>query len=145
MEYDTSAVRKRYFNTARRLVDKHPEMDEHRILMVAVGFVGSKVVGYGFNKEKTDPIMKRIAKKYGIRSMYKDYYKPYLSNCQHAEVNCLKNCDRVPEAVIVLRRRADDSVAEARPCEVCHKVLMESGVKTVYYTTETRVQELRLQ
>lgn len=75
-----------------------------------------------FNCLKTNP---RLCK-------YYDY--PYL----HAEANCilslgLDNCEG--KAIYVARALRDGSLALAKPCVSCHKLIVDVGIKTVYYST----------
>lgn len=63
-------------------------------------------------------------------------YHPWA--CLHAEVDAclgLRPYDVSGSDAYVVRVLADESLAMARPCDMCRAVLRKMGVKRVYFTT----------
>jgi|WetSurSiteA1Bulk_404760.scaffolds.fasta_scaffold00002_30 deoxycytidylate deaminase len=100
------------------------------VQMGAVVVSGKSIVGVGFNRvSKTHPIS---------RSQF-----PGL----HAEVDCIIGVDRrhlVGATMYVYREHKDGSLAMSKPCLRCQDVLIESGIKTVYYTTDKGIQKFSI-
>lgn len=100
----------------------------------AVCFAGSRVLGYGYNKSKTEASIIDYANK--VDSMYDDSKTELISHCRHAEVDALKKV-HYPEkitCIIVVRKTKNGDGAMAKPCNICQQVLKEAGVVTVYFS-----------
>lgn len=115
---------------SHRLCLRHP--DDYRIRMVAIGLRGPNILGFGWNNPKTHPMAKEAGR--WIPSMYGNSGSDYKSHRTHAEMHCLMNCRTTPEWMVVTRLNEFDEHAMAKPCLVCQKILIESGVKKVFYT-----------
>lgn len=61
----------------------------------------------------------------------------------HAEYKAVKNLDTSNDYILyVARLTKDGNHAMAKPCDSCMKMLSESGVKAVFYTTENGIEKL---
>ena len=91
--------------------------------------VGAMVVGksvwWGYNKRKTHPWLKKYK--------YKEW------SCVHAELDALlkahRNADVEGSSLYVARLMRDNKWGMAKPCEGCMGVIVELGIKEVFYST----------
>lgn len=117
-----------FFNLARAaaLMSTHPK---HQVGAV---IVNKKPISIGANLYKTHPIFANMVDgKYSI----------------HAEVKAILSCPRsklIGSEMWVYREKADGTPAIAKPCKNCQKVLIEAGVKKVYYTTDDGFDSMEL-
>lgn len=127
------------FETARRLLKKHPDEDYY-VNIIAVGFCGNRVISYGFNSPKTHPRMKEVADKYNIKTMYEHSKRDYVSRCLHAELDAINNATKPLDKLVVLRENSMGELACARPCRICQHIIKEEGIKDVYYSDEGKIK-----
>lgn len=66
---------------------------------------------------------------------------PYRNDQAHAEARLAKKLD-VGSTVIVVRVRPDGRLAMAKPCKSCELILKSRGVRKVYFSTNSEVDEL---
>jgi deoxycytidylate deaminase len=99
---------------------------------------GNRVVSYGYNQKKTDPLQHQYAKTEGC-----DYI--------HAEIHALKNALRVLDpdelsecTLFVARAKRPHKGSKrwiqgiAKPCPGCQKAISDFGIGTTVYTLDTR-------
>lgn len=102
------------------------EFYAHRV--GAVIFKGSVPVAVGFNRQKSHP--------------------DNLCFTQHAEFNALIRCkDRYdPKTLImyVARLTRTDYLSYSRPCDECQELILNTGLKRVYYSNYQGKAELLL-
>lgn len=91
----------------------------HRYKVGCVIVVHGRPVSVGWNVIKTHPT-------------YTNEEHPSI----HAEVKAIINarCDVTGGVAYVYRETRDGLPAIARPCDMCYNVLVEAGIKNVYYT-----------
>lgn len=92
----------------------------YKIRLGAVIFKGSKVLAIGFNKSHP------LAVKY------------WTFGTIHAEIDAILNTKYTllkGASLFVLREHADGTLANAKPCHMCTKVMKEFGLKECYYST----------
>ena len=94
-----------------------------------------KIVAFGVNRYKTDPIQDRFKK--NPDSIY-----------LHAEVSAVKNalrvidlddfrkCDMFVARIKRLEYGGEYVYATAKPCEGCSRCIAEFGIRNVYYTVD---------
>jgi deoxycytidylate deaminase len=94
---------------------------DHRYKVGCVIVVHSRPVSVGWNVIKTHPT-------------YTSEKHPSI----HAEVKAVitSRCDITGGIAYVYRETRDGKPAIARPCDFCYSVLLEAGIKTVYYSSE---------
>lgn len=134
-------MRSRYKSIVTRLIHSHPHQDSW--MLCAVGFKGSRVCSIGYNKPKTEPSTRHLIKKHSIQKMYEDAKHCYLSECRHAEVDCLKN-QRGMDTLVICRHKKDGSMGLARPCKICQAALRDSSVTRIFYSTPQGYEEMRV-
>lgn len=129
-------------NTARRLLQKHPDPD-FQYNLVAVAYRGSNLIEYGFNRPKTHPKLREVAERYNIQKMYDHSDSEWIPAHHHAEIGCMKNVSSGVECVVIVGiSTSDDSLLTSKPCNPCMKMLEECGVgEVVYYDGEKFVKE----
>jgi len=118
-------VKQRFFDLARKL-SKHS--CHHKAQLGAVIVKGSQPIGLGFNKLKTTP-----------KSTH-----PWRAI--HAETAAILNaktdisgCD-----IYIFRENKNGEMAMSKPCTYCHLMLVEAGIRRVYYTTENGTEMMKL-
>jgi deoxycytidylate deaminase len=93
----------------------------HRVRIGAIVIQGKSIVGTGFNKAKTHPLISR-------KSPHKKL---------HAEISAIIGVDRknlVGATMYVYRELLDGSIGICRPCCDCQEILQEAGIRIVHYT-----------
>ena len=81
----------------------------------------NKVLSVGYNSRKTNTIAK--------------HYKMQMTHAEcHAIIRCPEN-EIKGSTLIVVRARPSGKPGTARPCINCSKVIKDSGIKQVFYTT----------
>lgn len=121
---------KAYFRAAKA-ISEMSDYPIHKIGCVVVK--GHRIVSSGYNnKYKCHPLQAKLdTEKYGVACPGK----------LHAEIMALlplmrDNVDLRGCSIFVYRQRKDGTLAMARPCSVCQKVIKELGIKKVFYTIE---------
>lgn len=83
-----------------------------------------RIVRIGINSSKTHPRFKR---------QYKD---GTWAAHMHAEMDVLRFAEPGDDIEVMRFRKRLDTLAMARPCELCMSHIREAGIKTVRYTNE---------
>lgn len=101
----------------------------------AVVVSGKAILSTGYNSNKTRPLQHR----YNIYRHFKDYETSMPLG--HAEINALSrligkeiNWDKV--SIFIYRELKNGTIACARPCPACMKLIRDLGIKEFYYTNE---------
>ena len=119
-----------HFNLAVNMAKKSAS----RFRLGAVLAYKRRVISTGFNDmSRTHPLMKRYSR------------EKNFDLGLHAEVHsCIgvSADDLYGSELYVARILKNGSAAMARPCMVCQKFLLDVGIKSVYYTTDTGYGEL---
>ena len=115
----------KYFRTAKNLALTVP----HRFKVGAVLVRGHSIIGKGKNDmEKGHPLMSFYAT---------DEYKKYIG--LHAEFDAVRNLrpyDIRKGKLYVYRHRRNGTQGLASPCPVCVGVLIEKGVREVFFSKD---------
>jgi deoxycytidylate deaminase len=111
-----------YLSVARYLATKSSAKNTHGAVVVK----GGRVVGTGYNKNKNNP-----------HFVSPEHIK---TNCSvHAERSAIKDAGYdVKNAVIYIarvNRHGEDR--DSKPCSRCLKLIEESGIKRIVYTTQS--------
>lgn len=110
-------MKQKYFKLAQIVSKK----SSSRPKMGCVLIKKNRILSIGFNnRNKTHPKSKTIG------------------NFIHAELHAIVGVhpdDLKDSIAYVFREYANGDLAMAKPCSVCHKALIEAGVKHVFYTT----------
>jgi dCMP deaminase len=90
----------------------------------AVIYKGNRVVSIGFNKMKSHPKLANSDRYYAL----------------HAEMSAILNAkqDLTGCVMFVYREFANQKPAISRPCKNCLPVIIESGIKAVYYSDDNK-------
>lgn len=112
------------FKFALKRSKNHNFEKEYRLCALIIK--GGKIVSIGFNNNKYHSIIDKYNNK--------DY--PITL---HAEMNAIlkaraKGINIKGSKMLVLRLLSDGSVAIAKPCEVCQRIIKDYGIKRVKYT-----------
>ena len=121
----------RLFNIARNVSDMS---DFSRVKIGCVLACGNKIIGSGFNCEKTHP----------LQAIYNSERFEGGEAKLHAETHAIipllkKNIDWKNVQIYVFRDKKEDGkrvISMARPCKSCMKMIKDIGIKDIYYTTE---------
>lgn len=110
---------------ATSLLSTHPKYKMGAVI------VNKKPVSVGCNLYKTHPI---FANKEDAASI-------------HAEVKAILSCPRSKlkgSEIWVYRETANGRTALAKPCEACQRIIIEAGIKRIFYTTEDGYERIDL-
>lgn len=105
-----------------RIARAYSELSEMNYKMGAV-IVRQRPVAGGYNINKTHPVFADGERWYTIHAEMSALMKAAKYGMP------LKGC-----AIYVYREDAEGNPAQARPCEECMKMLIESGITEIYYT-----------
>ncbi len=78
---------------------------------------GSRIVGKGYNKLKTNPML-RV--KYGYHSI-------------HAEIDAIMKSNGKGDTLLVVRLRRLGDLSCSKPCDKCMKFAKDNGIKKIVY------------
>jgi tRNA(Arg) A34 adenosine deaminase TadA len=113
----------KYFRTAKKLA----ESVDHQFKIGAVLVRGHSIIGKGKNNmHKGHPVMSYYAE---------DNYKDFIGS--HAEHNCVRGLrpyDIGRGKLYVYRHRRNGTQGMARPCIACVGLLIERGVREVFFS-----------
>jgi deoxycytidylate deaminase len=119
-----------YFRAAEAM-SQLSDYEQHKLGCVVV--YKKRIISSGYNsKTKCHRIQAELdAERFGI----------YCPGRLHAESSALipllkSGIDLSKAAIYVYRKHKDGSLAMARPCSSCQKLIRQCGIKVCYYTTE---------
>ena len=101
--------------------------DHHQHKMAAVVIRKNKLISFGFNSLKTHT------------------KSPHLWKSTHAEFSAIKGINKEQlegASILVFREQRDGTMANARPCASCLKLIINSGIKKIYFTHKNGIQLL---
>ena len=120
-----------YFKMAREISfssDVNPKIG-------CVVVFGKAVISFGSNLNRTSPLQKRM-----------NFYKHFANfdeckHSKHAEINALspligKEINWKKVKIYIYRELKNGTIALARPCISCRKLIEKLGIKNIYYTNE---------
>jgi len=115
----------KYFRIAKRLSYKS---DSPHFQLGSVIVHGNKILGLGFNRNKTSP-----------KSSHPWHFI-------HSEIDALKNCSNKPidATIYVFRQNKHGELAEAKPCKYCLQSLKNYGIKKICYTVANGFKEEKI-
>ena len=106
--------------------------DHHRYRLAAAVVIRGRVISFGYNRMKTDPMQA----KYCVNKE-----RIYM----HAEIHAIKNAlrhisvDELKRATLLVLRTREDTASGwgmAKPCEGCMRAIAEFGIRNVKYTND---------
>ena len=129
----------KYFKLAKN-VSELSDYNKKNIKIGAVLVYKNRIIGTGYNTNKTSPIQMKYNKyretDENNRSYVAEEHLPFL----HAEMSCLLGAKDLDidwnKASIFVYRESDGKLRNCRCCSACMKALKDKGVKNIYYTTE---------
>ena len=105
-----------------------------RLKVVSFIIYKNKIINFGVNSNKTSPMQFYYRNKTSLSSI-----ENFLDR-EHAEINVLRrtylgdfNINKVE--LVIISKRSNGSYRLARPCCSCMRAVKDSGIKTIYYTT----------
>jgi len=110
-----------------QLALKVAELSDHRFSMGAVIARGSRVISFGVNKYKTHPLQI-------------NHHTGRLGGSIHAELDAILKAPyryRKDSQMCIGRVLKDGSPGNARPCKNCCKLLSDSGIYIIAYSTSS--------
>jgi deoxycytidylate deaminase len=113
-----------HFNLARQLSYKS-DHDSHHLGCVIT--YKNRVIGKGYNRNKTHPIS------HGL-----------YNNSIHAEMDALRSIRIPPKGrriAYIVRERKDGTLGMARPCEACMSHFKANNVYRIFYSTYNGFEE----
>lgn len=125
-----SKTNKAYFRAAKAVseLSNHPR---HKLGCVVVK--GHRIISSSCNSAtKCHPLQAKLDKeKYGVE----------CPGRVHAEISALlplirDKVDLSGASIYIFRRHKDGTLAMAKPCSSCQKVIKQLGIRKVFYTTE---------
>lgn len=108
-----------------------PERQTGKHFVSCAAFLGSRMVGLGFNDYTREHPRHKFGEYKPTRSDSKNY-KPSL----HAEIALIKKLKHDPQDLTFYIVRIDNNnqVALARPCKNCEKQLYKTGFRRIVYS-----------
>ena len=124
----------KYFIYARNAAEYS---DFTKIHVGCVAIYKGKIIGEGYNSNKTHPVQERYNRYRNARNYDTSSLLPKL----HAEIMCLnsikdKNINWKKVKLYIYRIRNDRPFGIARPCPACMNALKDLGICDIYYTTD---------
>lgn len=129
-------MRSSLVNLGIRLYKKEGNESErpyHRLKMMSFLFKGKKLITYGINSEKTDPIQNQFRIK-----ARKNSQCFWLDKC-HCEIDCLKDfykrndIDYSQYSILIISIRNDGTMRDSKPCKTCERFLNDLGIGEICY------------
>lgn len=124
-------MKMKYFNYAKNMAEM--SICQHKLGCVIV--YNNKIIGTGFNSNKTHPIQKL----YNNRRFPEDEHPHTI----HAELHALSpylHKDIIDWSKVTLYtyriRRMNNKYGVSRPCESCMALIKKLGIKRICYTTD---------
>ena len=110
-------MKNRFFDVAKA-ASKHSDHPAHKLGAVIVK--GNKIISVGFNKNKTHTKSNHAWKRL------------------HAEICAIIKAkqDLTGCSIYVYRETKNGALGLSKPCPSCFAAIKESGIKTMFYTTE---------
>lgn len=119
-----------FFNAAKE-VSKLSDYPRHHIGCVFV--LKNRIISSGYNSNKTSPLQRKYNQyRFSVDTPHK----------LHSETSALipllkmKDIDFAHIKVYLYREHANGTLALSKPCESCRKMLIDNGIKHIYYTIE---------
>lgn len=112
-----------------RLAYRHSLQSKHKFPMVGLLAQGKRVISIGVNSDKTHP--KQTPRKNSNGTSYGRHQI-------HAERDCLLRApyEQIDGSTLyVLRRLSTGITGLAKPCYVCEKLIFDTNIRRVVYTT----------
>lgn len=119
-------MKERFFMLAKKLAS-HSDHSQHHLGAAIVS--GNKVIGVGFNKNKTHP--KSFHKFKGIHAEFSAVMNSREQNVRGA-------------SIYVYRETKNGTLGNSKPCIFCQDMLRSVYIKNVYYTTENGYEHMEL-
>lgn len=121
----------KFFNRAK-LVSEFSDYPKTHVGCVAV--YQGKIIGFGYNSNKTHPLQKRYNRYRNFNNKASSVHK------LHAEILCLSSISHLDikfnrVKLYIYRTRHDQPFGMARPCPACMNAIRDMGIKDIYYTT----------
>ena len=109
------------------------ELSDHRVHVGAVVTMGSRIISSGCNSQRRCHALQV--------KLDKEMFGCESHGPLHAEVDALlplirKCVDLSNAALYVYRQHKDGTLACARPCARCEKLIRSTGLKRIFYTVE---------
>lgn len=126
---------KRQIERCIKIYDKN-KSSYQKLTMMAFLFEGRKLISYGINSEKTDPIQYMYRKEIIPGNTYIDK--------RHAEIDCLKkfindkNFNGNCMTLFILSKRKDGTFRDSRPCKICQQLINQLNINEICYIYKGR-------
>lgn len=118
------------------------ELSDHRVHVGAVVTMGSRIISSGCNSQ---------SRCHGLQvKLDKEMFGSESHGPLHAEVDALlplirRGADLSNASLYVYRQYKNGTLACARPCARCEKLIRKSGIKRIFYTVENGIAEEKWQ
>lgn len=108
--------------------------DYHNQHVGCIAVYQGKIIGTGYNSEKTHPIQKYYNR---YRNENQKYFVPKL----HAEINCINSIRHLDVnfqkvKLYIYRILINKPCGLSRPCPSCMAAIKDLGIRNIYYTTD---------
>lgn len=124
-----------FFKVAKEVADMS---DFNRVHIGCVITQKNRIISSGYNTYKTNPLQRRYNR---------ERFLCDTPHCCHAETRALlpilknKEINFSHLKVYLYRQNANGELAPSRPCPSCMKMLKDTGIRRIYYTTENGFAE----
>jgi len=123
----------RYFRRAKEVALLS---DFYRFHIGCVAVYQGKIIGTGFNTNRSHPLQKQF-------NSYREFdlTSKRIDHKLHAEIHCLiqikdMNIDFSKVHIFIYRKLKSRDHGLARPCPACMNMIKSMGIKSIYYTTD---------
>ena len=128
-------MKEKYFKYAKLAAKKADYEGASSVKIGAVAVYKGSILAESWNTNKTSPLQA----KYNIYRFKDDRY-PAKAHCETLLIQRLKNIcgkdfpwDKID--IYIYREYKNGLLANCAPCPSCHKMLMDYGIKRVFYTS----------
>lgn len=131
---------KRFFELAKN-ASTFSDYTKKNIHIGSVLVYKNKVIGIGWNTNKTSPIQYSYNLYRQNTTKNREYDADKHLPCIHAEMKCLidtrdLDIDWNKASLFVYRESSNGKLRNCKPCKGCMKALKDRGIKHIYYTNE---------
>ena len=132
LDLNLTNSQKSFFDMAKK-VSELSTFHKPRIRIGCLVVYGHRIIGSGFNSDKTSPVQKKYNR---LR------FSEESPHSLHAEISALlpllnnKDIDFSKVKIFTYREKQDHTLGKSRPCKSCMALIKDLGIKNIYYTTD---------
>lgn len=95
----------------------------------AVGLYKNNIVSAAGNTRRTS----------WLQRLYANKVNEPNKTCEHAEVAAIRKAKEI-DTLLVVRIGKNNKLLSSAPCKICRELIKDSGVRHLYYSTESEIK-----